>query len=383
MEQVKKDLLPEVFPETGNNNEKRSLEDPEVNKIFVREATVQIRERVISPYLPGNKGQERREQPPQLVVLDGAKGVGKTSILEQTAAFARLKGFIVFYIPHPDQWTDGRSFFCAKAVDNMDPVMDGLSAIRYYNRPAQMHQVFNALIQTHGEDLAHIECKAEYNTPLTENCATLLDLVELGDRLLSDIDSSWRQTPVDAGEIFHQLIVQLRACEEKPVAFIIDNYDRFVGMTCLVDERRQRMHANSIRVIAEDLGRDAIENTSKEMRNGFVMLAVDPTHPFESWRKSRLRCGVDFPLSDDVLSDPSGRNWGVEFRKRVQDPDATRNMYINVPRLATTELKALCSTFVQGGLRKLIDGHQEEETARLVALAGGRGDLMRKIALSR
>ncbi|CDF34556.1 unnamed protein product [Chondrus crispus] len=396
MEQLKKHLLPEVFPAVDSpkgerrrdddpKGERRRDDDSDFKKTLVRDATVLIREQLMAPYLPktDEDAQGEREDAPQLVVLDGSKGVGKTSLVEQTAAFARLKGFIVLYIPYPESWTDGRGFFCAKAVDEMDPVMDGLSAVRYYDRPHQMHQVFKDLLQTHSGDLAQIVCDTQFSTSLTESCVSLLDLVELGDRLLSDIDSNWRQTPTSAGEVFHQLIRQLCACEDKPVALIIDNYDKFVGMTCLVNDRLQRMHSNAVRVVGEDFGRYAIEKTSQEMRNGFVMLAVDPTHAFEPYRKSRVRSGLDFPLSIETLSDPSGKKWCSSFRKRVQDSETKRNLYIDVPRLTSSELKALCSTFVQGGPRKLIDGDQEEETARLVALAGGRGDLMRKIAVSR
>lgn len=387
LEQHEKSLLPEIFAETAPRErhfrDDRNA-DPEFKKALVRDATLQLREQVVSGYLPKEGDAEGRDQAPNLVVLDGVKGVGKTSIIEQTAAFARLKGFIVLYIPSPAAWIDGRGFFCSTAVEGKDPVMDGLSAVRYYDRPHQMHEVFKTLLRVHSDDFAKLDCHPEFASELTENCASLRDLVELGDRLLDDLDSNWRQTPANAGEIFHQLIQELCACREKPVAIIIDNYDKFVGMTCMVNERKERMHANSIRVIAEEFGRDAIEKTAEEMTNGFVMLAVDPSYAFESWRKSRVRSGVDFPLSNAALADPFGKQWIADFKERIGSPEAQRKMYIDVPRLSASELKALCSTFVQGGLRKLIDDdYQDAETARLIALAGGRGDLMRKIAICR
>lgn len=387
LEQLQKSLLPEAFGEStapqARIRDNRAV-DPDCKKTLVRSSTVLLRERVVSGYLPNeDEDGDKRGEAPNLVLLDGVKGVGKTSIVEQTAAFARLKGFIVLYIPNPATWTDGRGFFSAAAVEGKDPVMDGLSAVRYYDRPHQTHKVFKALLQMHNEDLAKLECHSEFATELTENCASLLDLVELGDRLLDDLDSNWRKNPSSAGEVFHQLIRELCACEDKPVAIIIDKYDNFVGLTCMTNEHKERLHSNSIRAVAEHFGRDAIENTAEDMTNGFVMLATDPYHAFESWRKSRLRSGLDFPLSKEILADTSGKQWIADFKERVRSPDAQRKLYIEVPALSANELKALSSTFVQGGLRKLIDDDQEAETARLLALAGGRGDLMRRIAISR
>lgn len=389
LEQLPKIHLPEAFGESTVPRERirNSREaDPDCKKTLVRSTTVLLREQVVSRYLrKGDDDGDESGEAPNLVLLDGVKGVGKTSIVEQTAAFARLKGFIVLYIPNPATWTNGSGFFSAAAVDDKDPVMDGLSAVRYYDRPHQTHKVFKALLQVHNDDLAKLECHVEFATKLTENCASLLDLVELGDRLLDDLDSNWRQTPSNAGEIFHQLIRELCACDDKPVAIIIDNYDNFPGLTCMTNERKERLHSNSIRAVAEHFGRDAIEKTAEDMTNGFVLLATDPYHAFESWRKSRLRSGLDFPLSKEILADPSGKQWIANFKERVRSPDAQRKLYIAVPELSVNELKALSSTFVQGGLRKLIDDDPdpEAEKARLLALAGGRGDLMRRIAISR
>lgn len=388
LEQMRRDLLPELSkpsPHTSHLRRPPRLDDreEEFKRMLVRPQTTLLRDVVISPYAT-EPTSPAVSLPPQLVILDGVKGVGKSSVLEQTAAFARLKGYIVLYIPDPEAWTHGSGFFAAAPVAEMDPVKDGLPAVRFYDRPAQMHNVFKAMLEKHRDALGEVECRREFETEGTAKCDTLLDLVELGDQLLRDVDTNWSNTPALAGDVFNRLVKELCACESKPVAIVIDNFERFVGLTCMENERSERLHANSIRAVAEHFGRDAIERTATNLRNGFVLLATDPMHPFESWRRSRVRSGVEYPLSEQTLRDPSGRLWLDDLKSRIKGRKVDRQLLVGVPELTPAELKTLCATFVTGGLKRLVDDHNPApEQERLIALAGGRADLMRKIAISR
>lgn len=396
LEQMRRNLLPEVFGIGGQTVRKDQSRKPsargsrghderdqDFKRTLVREETVALRERVISRYA-SEAAPRAVPLPPQLVVVDGSKGVGKSSILEQVVAFARMKGFIVMYIPDSQAWTHGAGFFAATAVEDKDPLFDGLGAVRFYERPTQMHHVFQAMLDVHSDDLEGVNCREEYATDLTAQCRTLLDLALLGNQLLDDVDSNWRQNPGLAGEVFSRFVKELCACKSKPVAFVIDNYERFIGLTCMVNERAERLHANCIRAVADHFGRDAIEHTAAAVSNGFVLLATDPLYQFEDWRRSRLRSGVDYPLSDETLDDPSGRKWVADLKSRVKDVSSERKLLVEVPNLTSSELKTMCSTFVAGGLRRLVDSSNPgPEQERLVALAGGRGDLLKKIAVSR
>lgn len=397
LEQMRRDLLPEVFglkhdpdspsparkkPHTSPTNSSDER-DHDFRRMLVRPQTTHLRDLVISRY--ANEPAPRAVPlPPQLIVLDGPQGVGKSSVLEQTAAFARMKGYLVVYIPCPEEWTHGGSFFAAATVEEKNPVLDGLAAVRFYDRPTQIHAVFKAMLETHRDDLAEIECQEQLATKATAECVTLLDLVELGDRLLNEIDINWRDHPTLAGEVFHRFVNELCACDSKPVAIIIDNYEHFTGLTCMENERKVRLHSNCIRTVAEHFGRDAIERTAKSVENGFVLLATDPKHRFEDWRGSRVQSGIEYPLSVEIRKDPSGRKWLEDLKVRISDKTTERSVVVKLDELTSSELKTLCATFVNGGLKRLIDDHNPgPEEERLVALAGGRADVMRKIAVSR
>ncbi|PXF45189.1 hypothetical protein BWQ96_05090 [Gracilariopsis chorda] len=336
-------------------------------KTLIRSSTHVLREVLTSDNIPS------------LILLDGPKGVGKSTLLSQSVAFARKHHHVVLHIPSAREWTGGAGFFTAKPVEGMEPHLDGLEAVRFYDRPSQTRKLFEDLLNAHAEILEEMPCHEKLCTPLTKECKSLRELVQLGLDLLVDIDTDWGSHPTEAGDVLHQLILQL-AHTDRPVGIAIDDFHAFVGLTCMTNERHHRLHANCIRVIAQHFGRERIEATAKALRKGYVMLATDSDAPMETWRKSRVRSVVDFPLAEEVRNDPAGKQWWHDFRDRVRKADQSDSLYVQVPELQGGELKALCATFEQGGLKR---DHGRAYTDRLIALAGGRADKMRKIFISR
>lgn len=359
-------LHTKLLPEQNALNVQDSL------KTLIRPISKTLHVQLISPHV----GSRKASQAPSLVLLNGAKGVGKSSLVMQTVVQARKNGFLVLYIPNSREWTHGGGFFSPTAVEGMEPHLDGLSAIRFYDRPFQTQNLFRWLLEAHAKEMADMSCHEQFSSPLTQHCATLQDLVQFGEGLIADVDSNWRENPKLAGDVLHQLIQEL-SISERPVALVIDDYEHFIGMTCMANEKKQRMHANSIRIIAQQLGRDAINNTAQSI-NGFVMLAMNSAPAFENWRSSRIKSGVDFPISEDIRSDPSGREWWHTFKNEITKEECSHGLYIDVPPLQPGELKAICATFVRGGLRRNTD-RTKPKVDRLIALAGGRGDIMEKV----
>lgn len=336
-------------------------------KTLIRSSTHLLREVLTSDAIPS------------LILLDGPKGVGKSTLLSQSVAFARKHHHVVLHIPSAREWTRGGGFFTAKAVDGMEPHLDGLEAVRFYDRPSQTRKLFEDLLNAHAEILEQMPCHEELCTPLTKECSSVRELVKLGLDLLIDIDKDWGNNPTEAGDVLHQLIAEL-AESDHPVGIAIDDFHAFVGLTCMIDERQHRLHANCIRVVAEHFGRERIEATAKALRKGYIMLATDSDAPMEKWRKSRVRSVVDFPLTEEVRNDPSGKLWCHGLRDRVRKADDRDSLYVPVSEMQGGELKALCATFEHGGLKR---DHSRAYTDRLIALAGGRADKMRKIFISR
>lgn len=291
--------------------------------------------------------------------------------------YARLHGLIVLYLPNARTWTHGRGFFAAVEVQGMNSLLDGVEAVRYYDRPEELARVFDAMIHAHGDALRDIKCDSAMDGEMTEGCADLLQLVEKGRTYLNKLDSDWKRGCKGAGDVFGRMIRELCA-SDRELMVVIDDYEWITGLTCMQNERRERLHANCIRAVADFFGRGVIERFAREINNGFVVLATDQGFPYEEWRRSRVRGTKDYPLSEEVLNDISGRKWMNGLRERVEEEGGL----VSVPQLSTQELKATCSIFVRGGLRKISEG-ASGESERLVALAGGRADVMRRIAVSR
>lgn len=300
--------------------------------------------------------------------------MGKSTLLTQTVAYARNKGYVIIYIPRARDWTHGGGFFAAanEAGETDSAVGFEGKGVRWWDRPMEMKELFENLLAAHAEDLKEVEISVKecVESDMTEGCENVTQLLEKGVRLMDDIDSNWRLYPLQAGEILSLVIENLLASDVR-TGVVIDDYHMLTGMTNMRNSKQRRLHANGIRFVAQHLGRDAIEETARKNENGFVIVATENEPPFEEWRSSRVLGGSQWPLSDESRSDASGRIWWDSFRRRVET--------LQVPELKGGELKAICSTFSRGGLRERERDDGRGSVDRLVALAGGRADVMRKV----
>lgn len=365
-EQLDTRLIPEVYGSANSTSPQ---------KLLIREHG-----RIIRNITSSLMKVPSSNPPHPLLIINGYKGVGKTSILHQTVADARLRGMIVLYIPDAREWTHGSGFFAGVNVEGKDPLLEGVEAIRFYDRPEEIGKVFDNMITAHGDQLEGIKCNTKFSSDFTKDCSSLLELIHKGKEYLALGESDWRRSCEGAGDVFTRLMLELSNLpSDLGFMLVIDNYEWLVGLTAMQNDRRQYLHANAIKAVAEHFGRTAIEAYANNITKGLVLLATDPSHAFQEWRRTRVKSGVDYPLGDEILHDVSGKRWIRSLKDRVKMTGGL----IEVDPMSNHELKAACSTFVKGGVRKLAerDGMYEED--RLVALAGGRADIMRRVAVSR
>lgn len=371
-------VLPELYPTVRQKSAKESSDEARV-KTLIRDETLLIRNTLINPCI-NRASSSNSSSPTKLALIDGPRGVGKSTLLSQTVAYARERGFIVLFIPDTRTWTDGPGFFCPNIKSGSDPILDGPSAVCHFNRPKQMQYIFNNLLHAHGETLAQMPCSMDYTPNTTTRCQSLKDLALLGKECIDTIDNNWQTMPTMAADVLHQLVLELSNSPDAPFALVIDDYHFLIGLTCMVNDRKRRLHANSIRAIAQLFGRSAIEEFALKIRNGFVALATEDNPCVMKWRRSRVIGVSDFPLSEDILDDPNGRVWLKRFRMRAADPSDTRTLHISVPEFIPGQLKAICATFASKGLGGDHTNPEQRLTSdRLVALAGGRGSEMARI----
>lgn len=374
--------VPEIYPpdESANSNNPSEPDQPKLfqsAKTLIRSETAILDERIIKPLARSSKPPNVY---PKFILVDGLKGVGKSTLLTQVVASTRANGFVTIYIPDARHWTDGPGFFCPTVTEGMDLVEHGVSAIRYYDRPVQIGRIFADLLQAHADILKDIPCTHEMSTESTKHCATIHDLVTHGLQMIERIDVNWHENPSIAADALHRVIRELSKTPDIPFSLVIDNYHTLIGLTCMVDERNRRLHANCIRTVAEYLGRSAIENSANQINRGFILVAAEQEPPFMPWRRSRVLGTSDYPLSDDIRREPSGRLWFEGLRSRVAHPDNLEAMHVRLPDFLPGELKAVCATFAPRGLgREMTQSEKRGLSDRLVMLSGGRGNVMQTI----
>lgn len=339
-----------------------------------------------------------------VTVLDGPRGVGKSAALLRVVVAARDAGGVAVYVPSARRWTHGPGFFSAAAVDGREPAVDGVAAVRWYDRPRQTLELLDGLLAAHGDALGGMRCSLE--TPAREDAAarTVRDLVEHGVAVLRDVDADWRVNPARGGDALDAVLRELAAQDAVPFTLAIDEYGSFAGLADLVSSARRRLHACSIRAVADLFGRDALPRMARSLRNGHVVVALDRSHGAETCRASRIDGTLERPVPDGVRRDPSGRAWLAAAREMADrraagvpdadllDEDAALDptavsaaefakvaTYFDVPEWSPAESARVLSGFVQ---ETKMDRPVDEVRSRLFALAGGRADLLHKLCLA-
>lgn len=337
-------------PERSRNDRKVSESKSQFPALY-RKADAQLENHLLRPSS-------------SLVLLAGSRGVGKSTTLQRAVGTAREHGYVVLYIPHANDWTHGGGFFCATRVENADPLHDGLKAVRFYDRPLQMQRLFEDMLRVHAKQLEQIPCVSKHSFH------NVRQVVERGLHVLEHIDDDWRSAPRKAADMLHSMVRDLSA-SDTPFLIAIDSYESFAGLTAMRNDRAQVLHANGIRCVAQMFGRDAIQDTASAIRNGFVILAQEGAHGYTTCRSSRVRGVVDFPLSEHIKRDPSGKFWLAQLWQQVTDAEQLENaasdtVCIDVPVMTHQEMGTV--------LRKCQHGSTSVDDTtlnRLIQLSGG------------
>jgi hypothetical protein len=345
----------------------------------------------------------------RLVLLDGERGVGKSAVLLRAVESARSRGVVTLYIPSARSWTHGDGFFAATTAEGKDPIVDGPDCIQYYDRPSQTLHALEGLFQSHGDALGDVP--SSKHTPLLadqENLETLRDVALFGISALKSVDADWRLNPRQGADAFSRLILELSAQTIVPFLLAIDDYDACLGLTSLVSGNARCLHADSIRAVGEHFGRRAIGRTAQNMLRGMALVAVSRSHGRMKWRPSRVRGTIDYPVTEGIRNDPCGSKWLNHLRlhaseaqsdvKELSAPSGATECvpadwtfdpvavsasesakcarFIDVPELTPVEAANIVGQFEQ---HRLIRDLNNQERAHILALSGGRGDILHNL----
>jgi hypothetical protein len=399
-------LSPGTVPEGWPRGPRSRFEDLPAPTLIRRGVDTVVESQVLDPLLSWTaKDQNVR----RLVLLDGERGVGKSTVLLRAVESARTRGIVTLYIPSARAWTHGSGFFAATTMNGEDQIAGGPDCIRYYDRPSQTLCALEGLLQSHGDALANIA--SSNNTSLLADRAglnTLLDVVQFGISSLQDVDADWRVNPKLGADAFSRLMLELSTQTEVPFLLAIDDYDAFLGMTSMVSGNRRCLHADSIRAVGQHFGRRAIGTTAGSMLRGMTLVALNRSHGRMKWRPSRVLGTIDFPVTDDIRKDPCGSTWLANLRthseeaqdesKEVRtlsgqvetliadwkfDPVAVAASktapfarFIQVPELTPNEVASIVGEFEQHGLVRAMNFREREH---IMALSGGRADILHRL----
>lgn len=296
-----------------------------------------------------------------LLLMGGERGTGKTTSMRSAVGAARRAGAVVLYIPHASVWTFGGGIFAPARGE--EGKRDDRAPIRWYDRPTQTAAILQTLLNTHGRALESVPCEGK-------SWDTARQAAEEGIRLVKTVDDDWRLHPRRAGHALSAIIEALAAHKETRFVVAVDEYEALTGLTELGNGRGRWVHSNSISLVGRHLGRDKVLSFAKSISNGMVVLACGNCGEGRQIRKSRVLETTDFPLSDEIRADPSGRIWRRDFWQSQE----TGKKVLHYKRFAFEELRTL-----QG-----LQGEGEDRAARMraVVLSGGRADVLHKLNAS-
>jgi hypothetical protein len=399
-------LSPGNIPEGWPRGPRSRFEDLPAPTLIQRGVDTVVDSQVLDPLLSSTaKDQDLR----RLVILDGERGVGKSTVLLRAVESARTRGIITLYIPSARAWTHGNGFFAATTRNGEDQIAGGPDCIRYYDRPSQTLCALEGLLQSHGDALANIA--ASSSTSLLADSAgldTLRDVAQFGISTLKDVDADWRMNPQLGADAFSRVLLELSNQTDVPFLLAIDDYDAFLGLTSLVSGNGRCLHADSIRAVGQHFGRRAIGLTASSMLRGMALVALNRSHGRMKWRPSRVQGTIDYPVTEDIRKDPCGSTWLAHLRKHSEksqeeskevrtlsghvetliadwkfDPVAVAasetapfTRFIQVPELTPAEVASIVGEFQQHGLVRAMNF---QERAHVMALSGGRADILHSL----
>jgi len=300
------------------------------------------------------------EESARLVLLSGEKGRGKSTSLRAAVSAAREAGAIVLYIPNASAWTQGGGFF-ASARGEGSP-KDDEKPIRWYDRPYQTSAALQVLLDAHAPQLESVPCTDSSDWENAREAA------EEGVRLVKNIDDDWRMNPRRAGDAFTAVIESLANHEETRFVVAIDEYETLAGLSILGNERGRYVHSDGVATIGRHFGRRSIEKFAESIRNGVVLLAQSGNANGRRVRASRVLETEDFKITENMRKDPNGIVW----LKQLWD---SNDAVIHYEDFRVKEMQKLLDLQNMGA----IESYQKN---RLLALAGGRGDVLRKLRAS-
>ncbi len=312
-------------------------------------------------------GAESEDDSTKVVLLSGARGTGKSTSLRSAVTAARNSGCVVMYIPKASVWTHGDGFFAAARGTEENYKKSDQLPIRWYDRPFETSQALGALLKSHASAMEAVPCGEH---------GTAREAAEEAVRTVANVDDDWRLMPRKAGNLFSAVVESLAADENTRFIVAIDEYEYFTGLTSLGNGRGRWVHSTGISAVGRHFGRDAIRTFANSIRNGAVVLTQSGHGNGMRIRASRVLGTEDFEVSEDARRDPNGVKWLEEMWASDEENKET----VEFDKFSMKEMKTILE--VEGMSQKGASDAYGNLLERVALLAGGRGDVLRKLVNS-
>jgi len=332
-----------------------------------------------------------------VVLLDGKGGTGKSASLLFAASAARKAGYIVLYIPSLRELTTGSGTYIAhtRRVVTEERTEDDLPVenleVLWYDRPEFIIATLATFVEAHRDQLQQIALQRKSAARAEFNARTVLDLAKAAQVIYDDIDRQFERAPRVIGDIFLEIIEELKIQQTQSVVIALDEFNFILGLTQFAAPAKRRIHSRSVR--AAQIFMDPIA-LGKSMRCGFVLAATTKAHPSKSReRKSRIVGGALAPYSPTEAdrADPSGayliealHNSSAQVEvDMISKPDelpeelpVDEPVTLHCSPFSKVELETLLYEYIDV---KYVHPKEQLVVDRLHAISGGRGHIIHRI----
>ncbi|TVY31334.1 37S ribosomal protein S23, mitochondrial, partial [Lachnellula subtilissima] len=210
--------------------------------VLIREESVQLGKRMA--------GVEQRKETLR-VVVDGAKGTGKSMLLLQAMATAFVRGWIVLNIPEAQEVVNAVNDYAA--IPGTTPTL--------WSQPTYTANWLTQIAKANGPILSTLKISQEHNLPISvPSDTTLTRLCELGAR---DSDVAW--------PIFQAFWSEITAPGRPPILMAVDSLSYIMDLSQYRDPDFKFIHSHDLVLVKHLTG---YLSGAQTLPNGGAFLAA-------------------------------------------------------------------------------------------------------------
>ncbi|CAG8950449.1 hypothetical protein HYFRA_00006945 [Hymenoscyphus fraxineus] len=283
----------------------------------------------------------QKEKSTLTLMLDGARGTGKSMMLLQAQASAFAKSWIVLHIPQADYLSNG--------VTDYAPIPGS----DLWAQPTYTAEWMAKIGKANHEILKTLKMNKTHNLPVPiEKDITLARFCELGSR---DPDIAWY--------FFQAFWTELNLPGRPPVLLTLDGMSYIMGMSNYRDTNNNLIHCHNFALVKHFV--DHISGTSKLANGGAIIGSTSRSHnPISRSMDLAIHQALQRQAKQEITQkDPFEQKYDERATKALQNASA-----MMIGGLTKKESRGLMEYWAASGvLRQRVD---EKTVAERWALAG-------------